>query len=54
MALTNKNTAKAPKAAGMDAAEVKMNKILQLRAEELDKIRGLIETAKAEAKQAEY
>ena len=54
MALTNKNTAKAPKAAGMDAAEVKMNKILQLRAEELATIKGLIETAKAEAKQAEY
>ena len=54
MALTNKNTAKAPKAAGMDAAEVKMNKILQLRAEELATIKGLIETAKGEAEQAEY
>ena len=54
MALTNKNTAKAPKAAGMDAAEVKMNKILQLRAEELATIKGLIETAKGEAEQAEH
>ena len=53
MALTNKNTAKRATAAGMDAAEEKINKVLQLRAEELDKIRGLIETAKAEAKQAE-
>ena len=54
MALTNKNTSKAPKAAGMDAAEVKMNKILQLRAEELATIKGLIETAKGEAEQAEH
>ena len=54
MALTNKNTTKKPKAAGMDAAEVKMNKILQLRAEELATIKNLIETAKGEAEQAEY
>lgn len=54
MALTNKNKDKAPKAAGMDAAEVKMNKILQLRAEELTTIKNLIETAKGEAAQAEY